>query len=1298
MSLWILRVRVRAATAVLVLIASALLIPGVAAASTVLYRTDAELIRLSERVVRAQILRQRSERPIPDGPIYTVTTLSVLEDLTGRDADVVEVWELGGVHQGEFLHVGGGVEYVPGTEVLVCLERGPHGLRSVAMGFSKFDVVTRGSAAGTLIRNMAETAVVGGPAVAEERRNLREFRELAERVTGRKARIPRREAAVQAESSVIVTQAFTTLSDYRWLEADYGIPVLWYKNVAASSPIYPADDTPDIRTALKAWTDPTSATIELVYDGTTMQGSANGPWAGLSSSPTGVISYEDPNNEISGSTLAIGGGSGLIGGGGTFNGRTWNRFTRGYVIFQNSADLPLAFRESPSFRRVLEHEIGHTIGLGHSDQGPLNIMYPTCCTDGVTPWPPAIGADDLNALEFIYPTSGAGCDFSVSPTGRAHTSAAQSATFSVTVQNNCSWTPFPSVEWLTVLNQSTGSGSGSVIYAVSSNPGGARSGFFTVGGQAFTVTQAAGPLTITSVSPSSGPIGGGTTITVHGTNFATSGGLPTVHVGGNAASSVVVMSPTTLSAVTPPGALGARTVTVTNPNGEAATLVDGFAYVCTYTLSASSHTVPVSGATGQTVGVTAAGGCGWTAVSNSSFITVTGGGSGNGGGIVTYSVAAMPGSLQGRAGSITIAGQSFTVVQGTPPSMALDRTTLNFGAATTGGSFTSRTQPQVVRLTQSYPGPVTWTATTDRSWITVSPSSGSGPALLSIGVQFSGTAPVGEAASGNVTLTFSGAVNNPGPIAVNLRTYLGATGAPIGSFDSPAENVTGVTGSIPVTGWALDDIEVSRVRLLRDPVAGEGPSQVFIADGLFVDGARLDLITPFPTTPRNRRGGWGYLLLTNFLPNGGNGTFTLHAYADDVDGHSTWLGSKTMTVANSSATLPFGAIDTPAQGETISGTSYYNFGWVLAPNPKRADPPGGGAVTVYIDGNPVGSPSGWTSRPDLTALFPAYAGVGTAAGVFTFNPSSLSDGLHTIAWLVTDNTGAADGIGSRYFTVSGGVTGAVTQGITSTDRAVQSRVQASATPSAAEEISNAIVSAAPIAGRRGFDLATPFRSLPIEADGRAVMMGEELDRFELKLAIAPRQGATFSGHLRAGDDLAALPIGSSLEETTGTFAWQPGVGFSGPYDFVFVQRHKGLVVSRHELRIVLHPKGSNRVGPQVVIDTPATDTELNAGDTLVLGGWAVDLDDTVGTGVRTVHAWAYPVRGEGHGEPTFVGVASYGGLRPDVGAIFGQRFAAAGFDLASSGLGPGTYDVAVFAWSTVVNDFVPAKVVRVRVR
>ncbi len=175
-------------------------------------------------------------------------------------------------------------------------------------------------------------------------------------------------------------------------------------------------------------------------------------------------------------------------------------------------------------------------------------------------------------------------------------------------------------------------------------------------------------------------------------------------------------------------------------------------------------------------------------------------------------------------------------------------------------------------------------------------------------------------------------------------------------------------------------------------------------------------------------------------------------------------------------------------------------------------------------------------------------------------------------------------------------------------------------------------------------------------------------------------------------------MGSSFDETSGTFTWQPGVGFAGPYEFVFVRRAGGRAVSRHEVRIVLHPKGSNRVGPQVVIDTPSADSEVRSGEPLVLGGWALDLDDTVGSGVGTVHVWAYPVIDNGHDAPVFLGVASHGGHRPDVAAIFGDRFARSGFDLVAPGLAPGTYDVAVFAWSTARNDFVPAQVVRVTVR
>ena len=69
------------------------------------------------------------------------------------------------------------------------------------------------------------------------------------------------------------------------------------------------------------------------------------------------------------------------------------------------------------------------------------------------------------------------------------------------------------------------------------------------------------PPTVSSVSPNTGPIAGGTAVTITGTNFAAGA---TVTFGGTAATNVVVVSGTQITATTPAGSAGAVTVTVTN--------------------------------------------------------------------------------------------------------------------------------------------------------------------------------------------------------------------------------------------------------------------------------------------------------------------------------------------------------------------------------------------------------------------------------------------------------------------------------------------------------------------------------------------------------------------------------------------------------------------------------------------------------------------------------------------------------------------------------------------------------------
>jgi Zn-dependent metalloprotease len=82
---------------------------------------------------------------------------------------------------------------------------------------------------------------------------------------------------------------------------------------------------------------------------------------------------------------------------------------------------------------------------------------------------------------------------------------------------------------------------------------------------------------------------------------------------------------------------------------------------CSFSISPTSSSQPAGGGTGS-VTVTAGAGCNWTAASNATFITITSGASGSGNGTVGYSVAAN-GGTSSRTGTMTIAGQTFTVTQ-----------------------------------------------------------------------------------------------------------------------------------------------------------------------------------------------------------------------------------------------------------------------------------------------------------------------------------------------------------------------------------------------------------------------------------------------------------------------------------------------------------------------------------------------------------------------------------------------------------------------------------------------------------
>jgi hypothetical protein len=159
------------------------------------------------------------------------------------------------------------------------------------------------------------------------------------------------------------------------------------------------------------------------------------------------------------------------------------------------------------------------------------------------------------------------------------------------------------------------------------------------------------------------------------------------------------------------------------------------------------------------------------------------------------------------------------------------------------------------------------------------------------------------------------------------------------------------------------------------------------------------------------------MLLTNALPDHGNGTYTLWLHAIDREGHEALLGTRTITCANAAATRPFGTIDTPAPGATVGGSAYVVFGWALTPLPG-AIPVDGSTIWVFVDGVPVGHPVYNNYRSDVATLFPGHANSSGAVGYYVLDTTKLANGIHTIAWSVSDDRGRTAGIGSRYFWVS----------------------------------------------------------------------------------------------------------------------------------------------------------------------------------------------------------------------------------------------------------------------------------------
>jgi hypothetical protein len=274
-----------------------------------------------------------------------------------------------------------------------------------------------------------------------------------------------------------------------------------------------------------------------------------------------------------------------------------------------------------------------------------------------------IGGQEVTVSQAsVQPT----CTSTISPSSQSFDAAGGTGSVTLTTAAGCQWTASPSATWITITAGTSGAGTGPVQFSVAANPTiSVRQSAIVVGGHTFAISQA-GTTCKYAIDP------GGQTVAVGGGNVTvnvTSGtgcawiaqsNVPWVSVASGA--SGTGNGAVTLNVQANTGASRSGTVTIA---GQTFTISQA-ATSCNYSIEPNAHTTGAGGGT-TTVDVATGPSCSWTAVSNDPWITVTSGASGTGPGPVTLTIAVNPESGSSRSGSVTIAGQTFTVQQASAP-------------------------------------------------------------------------------------------------------------------------------------------------------------------------------------------------------------------------------------------------------------------------------------------------------------------------------------------------------------------------------------------------------------------------------------------------------------------------------------------------------------------------------------------------------------------------------------------------------------------------------------------------------
>lgn len=393
-----------------------------AGATTIVPMRDQALTDAARLIVVAEtidLLPRVDDRPATD---YLMRVERVLKGEVEAGTLVVRV--PGGVTaEGKELRLYGAPRFRAGERALLFLGRERDGARSILQFMQ--GAFHHARLAGRSVAYRDETEVVKLAAPVEDGGGpmARDFDKFADWIADRAdGRVRPRDYLFRPEPIALrgLTESYTFFEtdglNLRWFEFDGGGSVTW-KAHRDGQPGLAGGGFTEFQRALTTWINESATPIKLVYGGTTNASAGFQNYDRIN-----AILFDDPNNDIEGKfdcsvggTLAIGGPWSDSSDTGTFNGKRYIKILGGDIVMNDGIEcrLQVSRNASAMAEEVYAHEIGHTLGMGHSseDSAETNatlrnaLMYYRAHDDGRGG---RLESDDIAGIRVLYQKSGGG--------------------------------------------------------------------------------------------------------------------------------------------------------------------------------------------------------------------------------------------------------------------------------------------------------------------------------------------------------------------------------------------------------------------------------------------------------------------------------------------------------------------------------------------------------------------------------------------------------------------------------------------------------------------------------------------------------------------------------------------------------------------------------------------------------------------------------------------------------------------------------------------------------------------------